>query len=438
LSQALNPSVDLPPKLVPLFLAKDVDVRVAWGGRGSAKTRTFAKMTAVRALMWAAQGEDGIILCGRQYMNSLDDSSMEEVKAAIKSESWLAERFDVGERYIRTLDGRISYTFAGLDRNIDSVKSKARIRLCWIDEAEPVTDEAWQVLIPTIREEDSELWVTWNPKRKNAPVELRFRYTKDPRTVGAELNWRDNPWFPEKLDRTRAKDKDERPDSYGHIWEGEYLAAVEGSYFVKQLAAVKEQGRICRVAPDELMTIRLFVDIGGTGGKADAFTMWAAQFVGKEIRVLDYYEVVGQPIGAHLTWMRSRGYSPERAQLWLPHDGSTHDKVFDVSYESAFTKAGYSVTVVPNQGKGAAKMRIEALRRVFPYMWFDTEKTSSGRDALAWYHEKWDAIRDTGLGPEHDWASHGSDAAGLMAICYEEPKAGAINSFKRRGSPMAV
>ena len=439
MSQLLNPRLELPPKLVPVFAAPDKDVRSAWGGRGSAKTRTFAKMTAVRAVMWAQAGDEGIILCGRQYMNSLEDSSLEEIKAAIKSEPWLAERFDVGEKYIRTADRRISYTFAGLDRNIDSVKSKARIRLCWIDEAEPVTDEAWDILIPTIREEDSELWVTWNPKRKTAPVEKRFRFSKDPRTVGVEINWRDNPWFPDKLERTRLKDKEERPDSYDHIWEGGYLTAVEGAYFVKQLAAVKEEGRVGKVAADGLMTIRLFVDIGGTGAKADAFTMWAAQFVGKEIRVLDYYEVVGQPIEAHLNWMREKKYTSDRAQIWLPHDGSTQDKVYDVSYESAFTKAGYSVNVVPNQGKGAAKMRIEAMRRVFPYCWFNESTTVDGRDALAWYHEKWDAVRDTGLGPEHDWASHGSDAAGLMAICYEEPKAKATGSgFKRRGSPMAV
>jgi phage terminase large subunit len=170
------------------------------------------------------------------------------------------------------------------------------------------------------------------------------------------------------------------------------------------------------------MTIRLFADIGGTGARADAFTLWVAQFIGKEIRVLDYYEVVGQPLASHLNWMRGKGYTPDRVQIWLPHDGSTQDKVYDVSYESALKAAGYKVTVVPNQGKGAAKARIEAARRLFPAMWFNEATTEPGRDALGWYHEKKDEARNIGLGPEHDWASHGADSFGLMAVVYEEPK----------------
>ena len=149
----------IPDKLVPVFEG-EADVRGAHGGRGSAKTRTFAKMTAVRAHMWDMEGRDGIILCGRQFMNSLADSSLEEIKIAIREEDWLAPHFDIGETYIRTKSGRISYSFAGLDRNIDSIKSKSRILLAWIEEAEPVTEEAWVKLIPTLREEDSELWVT--------------------------------------------------------------------------------------------------------------------------------------------------------------------------------------------------------------------------------------------------------------------------------------
>ena len=192
--------VELPPKLIPIFTG-EADVRGAFGGRGSGKTRSFAKMTAVRAYMWDVARREGILLCARQFMNSLDDSSMEEVKAAIRSEPWLAEHFEIGEKFIRTKSGRISYKFAGLDRHLDSIKSKARILLCWVDEAEPVTDEAWIKLIPTLREEDSELWVTWNPESKRSPVHRRFREGRaDTRVKMAEINWRDNPWFPSVLD----------------------------------------------------------------------------------------------------------------------------------------------------------------------------------------------------------------------------------------------
>jgi phage terminase large subunit len=128
-------------------------------------------------------------------------------------------------------------------------------------------------------------------------------------------------------------------------------------------------------------------------------------------------------LSAHINWLRSKGYGPDRAMIVLPHDGATNDKVYAVSYESALRDAGYSVEIVPNQGKGAAAARIEAARRLFPAIWFDEETTEAGRDALGWYHEKKDENRNIGLGPEHDWASHGADAFGLMCVAYREPRA---------------
>jgi phage terminase large subunit len=415
--------IALPQKLIPLFDGP-ADVRASCGGRGSAKTRSFALMTAVRGYMFGMQGISGIILCARQFMNSLADSSLEEVKRAIQGEPWLAAYYDVGEKYIRSKDGRISYAFAGLDRSIDSIKSTGRLLLCWVDEAEPVTDEAWSTLEPTLREEGSdwnaELWVTWNPKRKTAACEKRYRFSKDPMVRCVEINWRDNPKFPEILERKRQNTLAERPEEYEHVWEGAYVKLMAGAYYAANLLQARKEHRIGKVSADSLMTKHLFADIGGTGARADAFTFWGGQLIGKEIRVLDYYERVGQPIGAHLEWMRTNNYLPGNTQIWLPHDGETNDKVFDVSYQSAFEKAGYKVEVVPNQGKGAASARIETGRRYFSSCWFNEETTQAGLDALGWYHEKKDEKRGIGLGPEHDWASHGADAFGLMCIAADQ------------------
>jgi phage terminase large subunit len=283
---------------------------------------------------------------------------------------------------------------------------------------------------------NSELWVTWNPKRKHSATDARFMASKDARIKVVKLNWRDNPRFPAKLERDRQRDMEERPDTYDHVWEGEHVQTVDGAYYAKSLIKAKEDGRIGRVAADPLLTQRAFIDIGGTGARADAFAMWIAQFVGREVRILDYYEAVGQPLATHLEWLRERKLDPERLKIWLPHDGKTHDKVFSVSYESALFEAGYDVTVIPNQGPGAAKARIEAGRRLFPNCWFNAETTEPGREALGWYHEKKDEQRNIGLGPEHDWSSHGSDAYGLMAVAYETPKTGPTQ-IKRRGSALA-
>ena len=425
--------IKLPPKLIPVFDG-EADVRGSYGGRGSGKTRSFAKMAALKGYIFGQAGISGLILCARQFMNSLEDSSLEECKRSIEEEPFLAAYYDVGDKYIKSKDGRIHFSFAGLDRNISNVKSKGRILLCWVDEAEPVSESAWSTLIPTLREEgddwNAELWVTWNPKRKNAAVEPRFRLSKDPRIKIVELNWRDNPKFPAKLERERLRDKAERPDQYDHIWEGGYATVIEGAYYARYITESKAEGRIGRVAPDPLMTIRIFCDIGGTGARADAFTMWASQFIGREIRVLDYYEAVGQPLATHLEWLRGRGYDTKKAQIWLPHDGDAQDKVHDVSYASALRGAGYTVTVVPNQGKGAAKARIEEGRRLFPSIWFNspedadhstTPSCQAGLDALGWYHEKKDDIRNIGLGPDHDWSSHGADSFGLMCVVYNPP-----------------
>lgn len=411
----------IPDKLVSVFEG-EADVRGAHGGRGSAKTRTFAKMTAVRAHMWDQQGREGIILCGRQWMNSLADSSLEEIKIAIRETEWLAPHFDIGETYIRTKSGRINYSFAGLERNIDSIKSKSRILLAWIEEAEPVTEDAWVKLIPTLREEDSELWLTWNPEREESATNKRFHSSDDPRTKIVQMNWRDNPWFPEILNRQRLKDKAERPHSYEHIWEGGFVTNQEGAYFTPHLLKAREDARIGFVAEDEHLVVRLVTDIGGTGAKADNFVFWAVQHVGLEMRWVNHYEVQGQPIAAHLNWLRSQGYTPDRSIIVLPHDGDQHDKVFDTSYRRAFEAAGYTVEIVPNQGKGAAMQRVEKARELFGRMRFDEAKCAAGLKALGWYHEKIDKKRNIGLGPDHDWSSHSADAFGTGCVAYQEPR----------------
>lgn len=119
-------------------------------------------------------------------------------------------------------------------------------------------------------------------------------------------------------------------------------------------------------------------------------------------------------MSAHVAWLRSQGY--DKCLCVLPHDGATNDKVNKVSYESALRQAEFPVRVVPNMGAGAANARIEAVRRLFPAIWFNAGTTEGGRDALGWYHEKQDETRSIGLGPDHDWSSHAADAFGLMAI----------------------
>lgn len=218
----MRAQIELPPKLIPVFTGP-ARYRGAHGGRGSGKTRTFALMTAVKAMMFAEAGASGVILCGREFMNSLEDSSMEEVKQAIRSVPWLDAYFEMGEKYIRTKNRRVSYVFVGLRHNVDSLKSKARVLLAWVDEAESVSETAWMKLRPTVREAGSEVWCTWNPEKDGSPTDKRFRKEAPANAKIVEMNYSDNPWFPDVLEQERQDDRARLDDqTYAWIWEGAY------------------------------------------------------------------------------------------------------------------------------------------------------------------------------------------------------------------------
>lgn len=417
-------TLQIPTAEVFVPLLADARDKGAHGGRGSGKSHFFGGLLIEDCLAEPGISGEGMrAVCIREVQKDLKQSSKALIESKLRSFGLTeADGFKVFQDVIETpRDGII--IFKGMkDYTADSIKSLENFKRAWWEEAQSATAHSINMLRPTIRAEGSQRWWSWNPRRKIDPVDVMFRGIEKPTgSIVVEANWRNNPWFTSELEQERLDCKRMQPDQYDHIWEGGYVSVVEGAYFAKQITEAKEQGRIGKLAADPLMTIRLFCDIGGTGAKADAFTIWAAQFIGHEIRVLNYYEAVGQDLAAHLVWLRSQGYTPDRAQIWLPHDGGTHDKVVNVSYESALRAADYQVTVIPNQGKGAAAARIEAGRRLFPSMWFDEEKTQAGRDALGWYHEKKDDARGIGLGPEHDWASHGADAFGLMCVAHEPP-----------------
>lgn len=404
--------------------------KAAWGGRGSGKSHFFAELMGEDAVRFPGEAGEGLrAICGREIQKSLKDSAKFLIESKLaKLGLGEGDGFKIYTDRIQTPgDGVI--VFQGLqDHTTDSIKSFEGFHRFWGEEAHSISSRSVGLIRPTIRWENrrlnlsSEMWWSWNPLRKTDAVDLMFRSEATP--TGARVvraNWSDNPWFPSVLEQERQDCLSKTPDQYDHIWEGGYATVLSGAYYAKSLAEAKQQNRVGHVAADPLMTLRAFVDIGGTGARADSFVIWIAQFIGREIRVLDHYEVQGQPASAHVSWLRGKGYTPDRCQIWLPHDGEQGDKVFDVSYEGYFRQAGYTVTVVPNQGKGAAKMRIEAARRLFPSIWFNEATTEGGRDALGWYHEKKDDDRGIGLGPEHDWSSHSSDAFGLMCVAYEAP-----------------
>ena len=391
--------------------------KAAHGGRGSGKSHFFAEQLIQDHIVTPGMRS----VCIREVQKSLKESAKRLIEDKITEFGLTAhDGFEVLSDVVKTPGGGL-ITFQGMqDHTAESIKSLEGFKRAWVEEAQTLSARSLGLLRPTIRAENSELWFSWNPTRKSDPVDKMFRGEELP--TGATVvkaNWSDNPWFPSVLEQERLDCLRSQPDQYDHIWEGGYATVLTGAYYAQALSQAKAEGRIGRVARDPLMTIRAYWDIGGTGLKADATSIWICQFIGREIRVLDYYEAKGQELAAHVMWMRDSGW--DKALCILPHDGEQHDKIRQITYEGALQSAGFKTRIIPNQGAGAAMMRVNAARRLFPSIWFNADKCQPGLDALGWYHAKIDAARGVDLGPDHDWASHGADAFGLMCVDYTPP-----------------
>lgn len=407
--------IDTAPVFEPLLVPSRY--KCAWGGRGSGKSHMFAESMIEYALM--TRGFRG--LCGREIQKSLKDSAKFLIESKLqKFKLGEAHGFKVFREVIQTPgDGAIM--FQGLqDHTAESIKSFEGLDVFWGEEAQSLSARSMELLRPTIRKDGSELWFSYNPRRKSDPVDMMFRGDVLPTgAIVVKANWSDNPWFPSVLEQERLDCLRTQPEAYDHIWEGGYAKAMSSAYYAKCLAEARLQGRIGKVQPDPLMQVRAFWDIGFN----DSTAIWIAQFIGKEIRILDYYEAQGQPLSSHLLWLRTRGW--DNCLCILPHDGAHHSNITGLRFEDHIRQAGFKAETVGNQGKGAAMLRIEAARRLFPSMWFNEETCSTGIELLGYYHEKKHPVTGAGLGPNHNDeanSSHAADAFGLMAVAYEAPR----------------
>lgn len=231
--------IELPPKLVDVFTGK-ARYRGAYGGRGSGKSFSFAKMLAVRGY-----AEPLRILCARELQGSIKDSVHSEIKNAIESTPWLYDAYDVGETYIRGANGT-EFIFKGLRHNYREIKSLSGINIAWIEEAEAVSEMSWRTLVPTIREDESEIWLTWNPESLDSATHKRF-ITNSPRNSKIrKINYLDNPWFPKSLEDDRQEDFERDPDMYAHVWEGECITRTDAQI-------LKDKWRVEEFEPHPLL-----------------------------------------------------------------------------------------------------------------------------------------------------------------------------------------
>jgi len=188
--------------------------KVAWGGRGSAKSHTFARLLLLRAAERPTR-----ILCARELQISIKDS-VHRLLSDLVDALGLSDQFDVGQSYLRGLNGS-EFLFKGLRHNAVEIKSTEGIDICWVEEGQAVSDDSWALLIPTIRAPGSEIWVTFNPDQETDPTYQRFVVNPPPNAIVRRVNYDENPWFPPELEAERAYLERVDPDAYAHVWLGE-------------------------------------------------------------------------------------------------------------------------------------------------------------------------------------------------------------------------
>lgn len=406
MSQKLN--IELPEKLVDLLFTPS-RYKVAYGGRGGAKSWCFA-----RALLLMGRAKKEIILCAREIQKSIDKSVHALLKNQI-SQMGLDDFYQVQKNCIRGLNGT-EFHFVGLKSNVDSIKSIEGITKVWVEEAHNVSKGSWDKLIPTIRTEGSEIWVSFNPELEEDETYKRFVSKPFSDVKSVKVNWKDNPWFPPDLVKEMLKDKATDYDKYLHVWEGHCRQILEGSVYADQIRKMTEENRKTKIVHDQTMPVDCYFDLG----HSDSTAIWFSQSVNNEFRFINFYENQFKLSGHYIEKMQSLGYIYRR--IILPHDAKNRSTITtERTVEEVMRNAFPNATVVVLPRCKDLYSGIEAARMIFNQCWFDEEKCSDGLHALRYY--RYDKDPDTGRTskkPIHDWTSHAADAFRYAAISIQE------------------
>lgn len=398
------------------FLFEPAPYKIAYGGRGGAKTWNFAA-----ALLILGRMKPERVLCGRELQKSMEESVHQTLVDVINT--YKMDDFYTPTKTEIVGKNGTTFLFAGLRHNIDSIKSKAGLTKCWVEEANTVSKISWTKLEPTLRSNEllnpgadpPELWVSMNPELDTDEAYQRFVVNPPSGAISVNINWRDNPWFPDDLRRQMLHMKEKDRDEWLHVWEGHCRLTLSGAVYAEEIRSATEEGRITKVPYDRSKPVHTFWDLG----YSDYTSIWFAQIVGFEYRVIDFCQDVHKGVPHFLMVLQNRGYVYDTD--WLPHDGNAEQMAANgVSIAQQMRDAGRKVRVIP---KMPIADGINAVRTAFPNMWFDAEKCADGLQCLKRY--RYDVDQQTGRvskNPLHDENSHASDALRYCALALKEPR----------------
>jgi len=398
--------IRFPRKFEALFKPEKVRYRIFYGGRGGAKSWCFA-----RALLTKGAKSPMRILCAREFMTSMRDSVHKLLSDQIY-ELKLQAFYEITQTTIRGINGT-EFIFAGIKNNTNNIKSIEGIDVAWVEEAQSVSANSWNVLIPTIRKQDSEIWVSFNPELPTDETWKRFVESPPESSVVVKVNWNDNPWFPETLNLERLSLKGRDLSAYNNVWEGATRNTVDGAIFGKEMEQAELENRITNVPYDPSKPCHAVFDLGW----ADNTACWIIQYVGFDIRVLRYFEDNQKTIQHYLSLMQTFGYIYDT--IWLPHDGAAKSLGTGKSIEEIVRATGLKVQILDRVPVADS---INAARTIFPRCYFDRKNTEEGLNCLRHYRYDVDEHGTFSQKPLHDIYSHGADAWRYIGLMVNEPK----------------
>jgi phage terminase large subunit len=415
--QEVKAKVRFPAKLKCLFTPEKSRYRILYGGRGGSKSWNIA-----RALLLKGCEQSIRVLCAREFQTSIKDSVHKLLCDQIYKLE-LEAHYEITQTTIRGINGT-EFIFVGVKNNTNNVKSIEGIDICWVEEAQSVSPNSWNVLVPTIRKADSEIWISFNPELPTDETWKRFVLNPPENSVVQKINWNDNPWFPEVLDLERRALQGRDIEAYNNVWEGIPRQTVDGAIFAKEVTMAELEGRICNVPYDATKPVHAVFDLGW----ADQTACWILQFVGQETRLLRYFEDSQQTMSYYLAKLQSFGYLYDT--IWLPHDAKAKSLGSGKSIEEIVRATGMKVQVLDRVPVADS---INAARTIFNRCYFDRQNTEEGLQCLR--HYRYDVDPESKVfsaKPLHDEYSHGADAFRYIGLMINEPRKAAPQRANQR------
>lgn len=399
MSQSSRVQIQIPEAFECLFEPKRH--KIFYGGRGGAKSHNIA-----RYLLIAGMEKPLRFLCARELQGSIMDS-VHKLLSDIIDDHDLTSFYEIQKASIKGKNGT-EFFFKGLKHNATEIKSMEGVDKVWVEEAEKVSSNSWEILIPTIRKEGSEILISFNPKHPTDPTYVKFVAQADERMLVKRVSWRDNPFFPATLNDERLALQKNDTKAYEHVWEGEFDERHFGGVYASYIEKMRADKRICPAPYKEGLPVITAWDLG----RSDSTAIWFAQVVGLQVRIIDYYENSQEDLAHYAEVIRSKPYN--EYTHYLPHDAA-HERL---GMNSGSIGKQLKDMGIPNKilQIGSRAARIEIGRALLKECYIDDSKCKDGIHALLNYQYEWDDIRQMfKKEPLHDWASDGADAFGYLA-----------------------